>query len=129
MNQEFETKKTPIQMTLDQDERIDSVSTNRKNLGYAPLSQIYHELNIHNFLKNRQRHLKSSYDANAIMKLLVFNRLLLPGSKKYAYENKDLFFENTNFSLDDVYRSLSFFTKHKEALQLAIHHKIKEKQT
>ena len=129
MNQEFEAKKTPIQMTLDQDERIDSVSTNRKNLGYAPLSQIYHELNIHNFLKNRQRHLKSNYDANAIMKLLVFNRLLLPGSKKYAYENKELFFENSNFSLDDVYRSLSFFTKHKNALQLAIHHKIKEKYT
>jgi len=127
MNEDFETMKAPVQINLDRDERIDTTTINRNNLGYAPLSQIYHELNIHKFLKNRQRHSKSGYDANAIMKSLVFNRLLLPGSKKFAFENKDMFFEKADFSLDDVYRSLSFFTKHKDALQLAIHQQITEK--
>ena len=42
-----------------------------KNFGYAALSRIYHELGIHTFLTNRQRHSKEQYDANAIMKMLV----------------------------------------------------------
>ena len=36
-----------------------------------------------------------------------------------------MFFENFNFSLDDVYRCLSIFNKHKEALQLWLHERIK----
>jgi transposase len=60
------------------------------------------------------------------MKLLTFARLLYPASKKKTYENKEVFFEKMDFSLDDVYRCLSFFTKHKDALQLWIHERIKQ---
>src|SRR5699024_4072886 len=90
------------------------------------LSKIYHELGIHTFLKNRQRHMKSDYDANSIMKLLIFGRLLFPSSKKKTYENKDVFFENMDFSLDDVYRCLSFLNKQKDNLQLWMHQRIQE---
>src|SRR5699024_4885511 len=90
------------------------------------LSKIYHELGIHTFLKNRQRHMKSDYDANSIMKLLIFGRLLFPSSKKKTYENKDVFFENMDFSLDDVYRCLSFLNKQKDNLQLWMHKQIQE---
>jgi len=60
------------------------------------------------------------------MKLLVYSRLLYPSSKKKTYENRSCFFEKENYSLDDVYRSLSFFNKHKDALQLWIHERIKQ---
>jgi transposase len=60
------------------------------------------------------------------MKLLVFARLLYPSSKRKTYQNKDVFFEKTDFSLDDMYRSLSFFNKHKDALQLWIHERIQQ---
>lgn len=99
---------------------------NQKNYGYAALSKIYHELEIDKFLRNRQRHSKEKYDANAIMKLLVFSRLLHPASKKKTYENKKIFFEKSDFSLDDVYRSLSFFNKHRDSLKLWLHEKIKK---
>src|SRR5690606_33464489 len=98
----------------------------RRNFGYAALSHIYHELEIDKFLINRQRHSKEENDANSIMKLLVFSRLLYPASKKKTYENKDRFFEKANFSLDDVYRCLTFFNKHKDALQLWLHERIKQ---
>ncbi len=58
--------------------------------------------------------------------MLVFSRLLYPSSKKTTYENKDVFFEKTNFSLDDLYRCLSFFNKHKESLQLWLHERVKK---
>jgi transposase len=73
---------------------------------------------------NRQRRSKEEYDANSIMKLLVFGRLLYPASKRKTHDNKDMFFENADFSLDDVYRCLSFFNKHKGNLQLWIHQRI-----
>lgn len=104
---------------------IASDTTNRKSFGYAALSKIYHELGIHTFLTNRQRHTKEAYDADTIMKMLVFSRLLAPASKKKSYEDRMRFFEKDNYSLDDVYRSLTFFNKHKVALQLWINDKIK----
>jgi len=60
------------------------------------------------------------------MKLLVFSRLLNPASKKKTFESRDKYFEKTNFSLDDVYRCLTFFNKQKESLQLWLNDRIKE---
>lgn len=124
MNEQKAKDKLPFTFSISPNERIPTDSTNRKNLGYAAFSKIYHELDIHSFIRSRQRSNKSDYDANAIMKLLVFSRLLFPASKKKTYENKDMFFEKTNFSLDNVYRSLSFFNKYKDALQLWLHERI-----
>lgn len=126
MNQQLESEKSAITLRIIRNERVPMDVVNRKNFGYAALSKLYHDLGIHTFLIHRQRHSKEEYDANSIMKLLVFARLLYPASKKKTFENKDAFFEKTNFSLDDVYRSLSFFNKHKDALQLWIHERIKE---
>ena len=60
-------------------------------IGYAALSQIYHELGIHTFLANRQRHSKEQYDANAIMKMLVYSQLLFPASKRSSYDGRERF--------------------------------------
>ena len=125
MNEHKAADKLSMTFSISPSERIATNSTNRKNFGYAALSKIYHELDINSFMNSRQRSSKSDYDANAIMKLLVFSRLLYPASKKKTFENKEIFFEKTNFSLDDVYRCLSFFNKHKDALQLWIHERIK----
>lgn len=114
-------------LSIDLNERINTDSTNRKNFGYAALSKIYHELGLHTFLVNRQRNVDINYSLNNIMKLLVFSRMLNPASKRKTFEEKDLYFENTDFSLDDVYRSLSLINKHKEALQLWIHQRICER--
>ena len=115
----------PLSFVINKDELISTNSTNRKNFGYVALSKIYHELGINTFLINRQRHSKEEYDANLIMKLLVFSRLLDPSSKKKAYEERGRFFEKDNYSLDDVYRCLSFLSKHKDNLQVWLNDRIK----
>lgn len=97
----------------------------RKNFGYAVLSKIYHRLGVHTFLVNRQRHGDEEYDANAIMKMLVFQRLLAPASKRKTFENRAYLFENCDFSLEDVYRCLTFLSERKEAMQLWLHENIK----
>ena len=120
-------KQAPINFIFYDSDRLCTDDTSlRKNFGYAALSKIYHELEIDKFLINRQRHSKEQYDANTIMKMLVYSRLLSPASKKSSFDNREQFFEKTDYSLDDIYRCLSFFDKHKENLQVWMNDKIKE---
>lgn len=118
LNQQKKEKQAPINFTFYDSDYLCIGDNLRKNFGYAAFSKIYHELKLDTFFNNRQRHTKESYDANTIMKMLVYSRLLSPASKKASYDNRDQFFEKTDYSLDDVYRCLTFLNKHKENLQV-----------
>lgn len=126
LTKEKNEKNAPINFTFYDSDRLCTSDAYRKNFGYAALSKIYHELGINTFLINRQRHSREEYDANTIMKMLVYSRLLTPASKKSSFDNREMFFEKTEYSLDDVYRCLSLFHKHKENLQIWMNDKIKE---
>ena len=126
LNQQKKEKQAPINFTFYDSDRLCIGDNLRKNFGYAAFSKIYHELKLDTFFNNRQRHTKESYDANTIMKMLVYSRLLSPASKKASYDNRDQFFEKNDYSLDDVYRCLTFLNKHKENLQVWMNNKIKE---
>lgn len=117
---------SPVSMEFSHDEKLTYSQDYRKNFGYTVLSQIYHELEIDKFLKNKQRSSKIDFSSNDIMKLLVFSRLLYPASKKKTFENRTRYFEKQNYSLDDVYRCLSFFYKHSSALQVKLNERIKK---
>lgn len=126
LNEEKKNKQAPIQFSFYDTDRLCVGDNLRKNFGHAALSQIYHELGIHTFLINRQRHSKEQYDVNAIMKMLVYSRLLFPASKKASYEGRERFFERSDYSLDDVYRCLTILDKHKESLQVWMNDRIKK---
>ena len=126
LTEEKKSGQAPILFTFYDSDRLCIGDNLRKNFGYAALSKIYHELELDNFLNNRQRHSKESYDANTIMKMLVYSRILAPASKKSSFDHREMFFEKTNYSLDDVYRCLSFLNKHKETIQVWMNDKIKE---
>ena len=78
----------------------------RKNYGSAALLAVYNELEVERAIRNATRGSRAGYDANAVMRLLTVERILDPGSKKQAWENKDRHFFRTEFSLDDTYRAL-----------------------
>jgi transposase len=126
MNKKQAEETPPAVITLKSGETVGVGERNRKNIGYAALSLIYHELGLHVFFNNRSRKLNSKYSVNAVMKLLVYSRILSPTSKKHTVENKDWYFEKFDLSLDDTYRCLSFVSTLKKALQLHIHKKITE---
>lgn len=126
LREEKKAHKAPINFTFYNSDKLCVGDNLRKNFGYSAFSKIYHELEIDKFLKRKQRTSKSSYDANTIMKMLVYSRLLFPASKKASYDNREQFFEKTDYCLDDVYRCLTFLNKHKENLQVRMNDKIKE---
>jgi transposase len=106
-----------VQFAVDMDEELPAHSIGAKNFGYALPLKIYHQLGLDKFLKGKALSENFKFNTNSIMILLVIARLLLPGSKKAAFEAKGRFFERFNFSLDDVYNSLGHFDKISNELQ------------
>ena len=126
MNEEESSKKASNTIRIDLSKRLGQDESLQKNLGYAALSKIGHELGINCFFNSRSYKLGIEYSLDSIMKLLVYSRILSPGSKKKAYEGKGSFFESFDFSLTDVYRSLSRINSYSEALQLHLHRNVCE---
>lgn len=125
MDKERLTEKN-IRITIDMNKQLERNKENRKNYGHIVFSKIYHELEIDRFLKNASRHENFKFNTDAIMRLLVYTRLLFPGSKRTSILNKERFFDNFNFTLDDVYHALTHFSKISGALQQHLHEKITE---
>ena len=124
MTQDYKEAALPISLEIQPLERLSADPGQRKNLGYAALSSIYHELGIHSFWTNRQRNLALDYQLDQIFRMLVYQRILDPGSKKYSFEHKEGYFETYDFSLDDVYRALSRMNGYKDALLLKLHQNV-----
>lgn len=124
---EEENAKKKLTLTINMDEQLDQGTDARKNFGYAAILKIYHELGLHRFFNNRARNEDFKFNTNSIMLLLVISRLLSPGSKKRAFEEKGRYFERFNFSLADVYRALSHFAKIAREFQRYLHEQITEK--
>ena len=96
--------------------KIINEDSRTKNLGYVILKRVYDELCISSVLNTMQSSLNINYSLDAVMKLLVFSRILYPASKNETFNNKDIFFDDFDFSLKDLYRSLDHFESLKKIL-------------
>jgi len=124
---EEESEKKKLTLSINMDEQLVPGTNDRKNFGYVAILKIYHELGLHRFFNNRARNEDFKFNTNSIMILLVVSRLLSPGSKKKAFEEKARYFERFNFSLVDVYRALSHYAKVAKEFQRYLHGQIVEK--
>ena len=106
-----------IAIELSKSTKLEKDIKYRKNIGYSIPKKIYNELHIGDFFQDKQRKIKAKYNLNNIFKLLVFNRILQPSSKKNAFETRDTFFDKFDFDLENIYRALSFFNKYSLELQ------------
>jgi transposase len=98
--------------------------TLRKNLGFVALSKIYHELGLAPFYTRVGNKTKSQFNLNQVMKLLVYERILNPGSKRRAAQNKDAYFEKFDFSEHDLYRALDEIAKSSHQVQAHLHKQV-----
>jgi hypothetical protein len=128
MTEEDNTRKK-VTLNINMDEELPENSSSRKNLGYAAILKVYHELCLNDFFNNRARNEPFRYNTNSIMILLVVSRLLSPGSKKKAFLERSRYFERFSFSLADIYRALSHFAKLEIELQKYLNEKINDRYT
>ena len=113
-----------VQVTIHPLQKIDKREAARKNAGSAVLLAVYNALGIEIAVRNKTRGSKASYDSNAVMRLLTVERIINPGSKKSAWENKEHYFFRTAFSLEDTYRALDVLCGCKDKIVSAINRAI-----
>jgi len=115
-------------ITARKDQRLGVEISRRMNYGYIVVTKMFHELGLPGFLHNRRvRESKLACNTSSIMKLLIISRILSPGSKKRAFDERGRYFDFENedaFALEDIYRSLSHFAKLEKDIQLLIHNRI-----
>lgn len=105
-------------ISIDMNESLEIGDDDVKNVGYVVLKELYKQLELDKFWKNILSKTSVRYDLERIFRLLVFSRILYPGSKKETFDNKNVYFEKMEgFSLKDVYRALDLFDEYNDELQ------------
>lgn len=122
---EEEAKKEIFLGSVYEDELMDEKEDAMRHLGFLPLSSIYHELKLDQFLINRQRSRSMDYSLNDVMQLLVYTRVLAPGSKRASFLQKEKMAKSFNCDWFDVYRALDYFAEFREALLLHLHEQVR----
>lgn len=98
----------------------DSITTgyNLYNVGYGIIKIIYDNIDLTTFFKLKNANSNVDYSFNKIFQLLVFSRIMYPASKRETFNNKNMFFEPfSGFSLQDIYKSLDYFSNFKKEIQ------------
>ena len=107
-----------ISVPIDLSSTMGTSEDNLKNVGYAVLKDLYKQLELDKFWKLILRKTSIQYDLEAVFRLLVFSRILYPGSKRETFLNKVAYFEGMDgFSLKDIYKALDVFDQYDEHLQ------------
>lgn len=96
----------PQTITIHPLQKVDKRSVNRMACGDAVPMAYYGALGIESAVRSNMRGRGCKFDANALLRLLVAERLLEPGSKHAAWQRADRHFYRADLSESDVYRGL-----------------------
>lgn len=92
------------------------------NGGYLFLQKIYYELGLNYICKKiAKKHKLLRYDLNGILSMLVYTRILYPGSKRSSLEDAGKFFEQPGCTLEQVYRALSLLAEEFNEIQADVY--------
>ncbi|MBR0577078.1 IS1634 family transposase, partial [Proteiniclasticum sp. BAD-10] len=89
------------------------------NYGVEVYEKLWNELKLDYFFDYRQKqHSRIQFKVKDMVSLLVYSRLLNPGSKKRTFENRHWFApEEVDADLEKIYRTLPFLANQKENLE------------
>lgn len=92
------------------------------NGGYLFLQKIYYELGLDYICKKiAKKHKLLKYDLNGILSMLIYTRVLYPGSKRSSLEDAGKFFEQPECTLEQVYRALSLLAEEFNEIQADVY--------
>ena len=123
-NAEREAERQSAQVEIHPMQLVDKRAANRRNAGCAAALAVYSGLGIEVVLRNRSRGRAFSFDLSAVMRLLVVERILEPGSKRAAWERRGRHFFRCDLSLDDVYRGMDELAAARDSVVAAMNRAI-----
>ena len=99
--------------------RIKKGTRRSVNVGYLFLKDIYYDLKIHDICAQIAEKYKIEYDLNQILSMLLFSRIIYPGSKRSSLELSKKFLESPDCKLHHVYRALEVLAKENDFFKLS----------
>ena len=87
------------------------------NVGYLFLKNIYYGLKIYDICAQIAEKYKFEFDLNQILSMLLFSRIIYPGSKRSSLELSKKFLEKPDCKLHHVYRALEILAKENDFFQ------------
>ena len=91
------------------------------NGGYLFLQKIYYELGLDYICKKIEKKRKNQYDLNEILSMLLYTRILYPGSKRSSLEDAKRFLEQPKADIHQVYRALSVLAEEMDSIQADVY--------
>ena len=114
---EENARKQDIIMRYSSSALIDKNIRRSCNAGYLFLESIYYSLGMDKICKSVSEKYKFDYDLNDIFSMLVFSRIISPGSKLSSLESARRFLEQPKCELHQVYRALEVIAKENDFFQ------------
>lgn len=93
--------------------QIPMEKTNKFNVGYLFLKNIYYVLSLDKIVNS----IAFGFDLNEVLSHLVYSKIIFPSSKLKTYELSKNFIETPRYNLVDLYRRLSYINKNLEFIQ------------
>ena len=87
------------------------------NVGYLFLQDIYYSLGLDEICSEISKGYRFNYDLNDILATLVYSRIIFPGSKRSSLQDSQIFFEQPECKLHQVYRGLEVLSKESDFFQ------------
>ncbi len=118
---EEKSHKQDIIMRYSSSALIDKNIRRSCNAGYLFLQDIYYSLGIHQICDSISKKYKFDYDLNDILSMLVYSRIIAPGSKLSSLESAQGFLEQPKCELHQVYRALEVIAKENDFFQAELY--------
>lgn len=128
-NATYKSEKMELKIDADETAKMYCKENRKQNYGYKYLASVYDMLGIDAFINQyvETKKIRADYQASEIFKFLVLARMLNPDSKRASCQMKDSFYGlRTDFTLQDVYRSLASIADFEIELQQHLNERIKE---
>lgn len=106
MTEEREAAARPVQVEIHPLQKVDMRSPGARNLGCAAALAMYSALGVGEALRSASRGSGASYSLDRVMRLLVVDRIVDPGSRLSAWRRRGRYPFRSDFSLADAYRAL-----------------------
>ena len=126
-NKEHHTVQEPEEIIIKKysNKLIPKNVTNKFNVGYLFLKDIYYSLKLDKIVKDISKKYKFEFDLNEVLANLVFSRIIYPSSKLKTFELSKNFIETPKYDINNIYRGLTYLNKELDYIQKELYNNSK----
>ena len=111
MNEEYRVGRVEYDFKADFNERVESTEDEASlskdlNIGYFFLQEVMQHLHLKDFFENVTDGRKIQFDCYTILRFLVYDRILHPGSKLHTWEHLEKYYEKPSFDYHQILRCM-----------------------